>query len=219
MNVFQYPHQTEMSPKLKLTYFDMRGRAESIRLSLEIANIPFEDHRLKREDWPAFKPNTPFGQVPILTIDDKTVLAQSMAILRYVGKLGNLYPQDALQAAFVDQIIHQIADIGDGLVTSFQEKDEVKKMQMREKLANETWPLKFKALEAVLVKFGNGYAVGNQMSIADVLIYTFTWWITSGVLDGIPKTILDQYPTILKVRSQVHEHPKVSEWNAKVNKK
>eukprot|EP00834_Sanchytrium_tribonematis_P003642 NODE_147_length_15617_cov_0.576750.p14 type:complete len:209 gc:universal NODE_147_length_15617_cov_0.576750:14487-15113(+) len=208
-----------MSPKLKLTYFDIRGRAEPIRLALQVANIPFEDHRIKKEEWPNLKPNMPFGQLPVLTIDDKTVLAQSLAILRYIGKLGNLYPQDPLQAAFVDQVIDQIKDIGDSLNATFQEKDDEKKMKMRETLANETWPMKFKALEAVLVKHGNGYAVGNQISIADILLYTFVWAITSGVLDGIPKSLLDGYLTILKVNQQVHDHPKVAEWNAKVNQK
>eukprot|EP00834_Sanchytrium_tribonematis_P008933 NODE_1291_length_1425_cov_0.303167.p1 type:complete len:209 gc:universal NODE_1291_length_1425_cov_0.303167:704-1330(+) len=207
-----------MTPKLELTYFDFRGRAEPIRLALQVANIPFVDHRMKREEWPTLKPNTPFGQVPILTIDDKIVIAQSLAILRYVGKLGNLYPQDSLQAAFVDQVIDQLKEIGDGLTESSQEQDEQKKLNMREKLANETWPVKFKALEAVLVKHGNGYVVGTQMSIADILIYTFSAYITSGILDGIPKTVLDGYTTISKLRKQVGDHPKVAEWNVNFNK-
>lgn len=33
-------------PKLKLTYFDMPGRAGKIRLALHLAQIPFEDQRV-----------------------------------------------------------------------------------------------------------------------------------------------------------------------------
>lgn len=34
-------------PKYTLTYFDMKGRAESLRLAFAIGKIEFEDRRLK----------------------------------------------------------------------------------------------------------------------------------------------------------------------------
>ena len=44
-----------MAPKLKLTYFDGRGRAEISRLVLAAAKRKFEDNRIGFEDWPALK--------------------------------------------------------------------------------------------------------------------------------------------------------------------
>jgi len=48
-------------PKIKLTYFDIEGVAEPIRLALVLSGIPFEDHRIKFDEWPAMKPTTPYG--------------------------------------------------------------------------------------------------------------------------------------------------------------
>ena len=60
----------------KLTYFDVKGRAEITRLLFSYAGIPFVDDRLSREQFAALKPSLPAGQVPVLTIDDSTVIPQ-----------------------------------------------------------------------------------------------------------------------------------------------
>ncbi len=39
----------------KLTYFNLRGKAEIARLILHHAEIPFEDFRLERVEWPQIK--------------------------------------------------------------------------------------------------------------------------------------------------------------------
>ncbi len=36
-------------------YFNLRGRAEVARLILHHAEIPFEDFRFERAEWPALK--------------------------------------------------------------------------------------------------------------------------------------------------------------------
>ena len=53
------------TPKLKLIYFNIKARAEPTRLALHIAGIPFEDVRIKHEEWPALKGSMPLGQVPV----------------------------------------------------------------------------------------------------------------------------------------------------------
>ena len=52
-------------PKLKLTYFNIKARAEPTRLALHIAGIPFEDKRIAHEEWPALKASMPLGQIPV----------------------------------------------------------------------------------------------------------------------------------------------------------
>ena len=43
--------------KLKLTYFNGRGRGEPARLILAQAGVEYEDNRIEFADWPALKPS------------------------------------------------------------------------------------------------------------------------------------------------------------------
>ena len=43
------------TPKYKLTYFNLKARAEPIRLALAAAGVQYEDVRIKFEDWPKIK--------------------------------------------------------------------------------------------------------------------------------------------------------------------
>ncbi|XP_006874764.1 PREDICTED: hematopoietic prostaglandin D synthase [Chrysochloris asiatica] len=42
-------------PNYKLTYFNMRGRAEIIRYIFAYLDINYEDHRIEQADWPEIK--------------------------------------------------------------------------------------------------------------------------------------------------------------------
>lgn len=44
-----------MPPKIKLSYFDIKGVAEPIRFLLAYGKIDYEDHRISLEDWPKVK--------------------------------------------------------------------------------------------------------------------------------------------------------------------
>lgn len=46
-----------MSPKYKLIYFPLEGRAEPIRWLFSLGNIPFEDVRISFEEWGKVKPS------------------------------------------------------------------------------------------------------------------------------------------------------------------
>ena len=47
-------------PKYKLTYFNVRGRAEHTRMLFAAAGVEFEDCRIKKEDWAKLKEGKDF---------------------------------------------------------------------------------------------------------------------------------------------------------------
>jgi len=109
-----------MSLGVKLTYFDIRGLAELPRLLLTVAGVPFTDDRIKfekkedgsfeRGDWEQRKPNTPYGQVPYLTVNG-TQIAQSGAIVRYISHTYGLAGVGAVEHALIDAGYEAVADI------------------------------------------------------------------------------------------------------------
>ncbi len=106
-------------PQLELIYFNIAGKAEAVRLACHYADIPLVDTRFNsRDDFIAMKESgkLPYGQVPVLIVNDKDVIAQSAAIMRYVGRLNpRLYPQDPLVAAKIDSLLDEEIDLFIGL--------------------------------------------------------------------------------------------------------
>jgi hypothetical protein len=44
-------------PEYKVYYFNVKALGEPLRFLMTYGNIPFEDIRVSREDWPALKPS------------------------------------------------------------------------------------------------------------------------------------------------------------------
>ncbi|KAK5972432.1 Glutathione S-transferase [Trichostrongylus colubriformis] len=93
----------------KLIYFNGRGAGEIIRQLFIIAGVEFEDKRLEIEEWPKYKAEMPFNQVPVLEVDGK-LLPQSFAIVRYLARQFGYAGKDAWEEAVVDMIGDQFKD-------------------------------------------------------------------------------------------------------------
>ena len=207
---------------IKLYYFNIPfWRAEVSRLALFIGAIPFEDIRLKEKSYDEFKstgklPNgklPPFRQLPVLEVNGK-IIAQTGAIARYCGKLTGLYPSNNdIDAARIDQIIEAAQDINYIVSISSREKNPEKKKIIREILSTKHLPKWFQFLEN-LIKENNEskWFVGENLTIADLAIWRLLGWLSSGMLDGVPKNILEPYANLKEMRKEIYEHPKVKEW-------
>ena len=201
-------------------------RAEVLRVSLYISGIPFEDIRISREEFinmikTGFLPNgkkVPFHQLPVLEIDDK-IIGQTGAIARYCGKISNLYSNDDFNAAKIDQIIDTATDITNLVSPTIREKNEQKKIEDRKNLTNKLLPRWFKYLENLLSDENSEWFVENKMTIADIAMWRLLGWLTSGIIDGIPTTIVNDFPKLKNVHYNVHHQPKVKEWMMKTYSK
>ena len=196
-------------------------RAEVLRVSLFIRDIPFEDVRVSREEFihlikTGFLPNgkrSPFHQLPVIEVEDK-IIGQTGAIARYCGKVSNLYSDDMLKAAKIDQIIDAATDITNVVSPTIREKDQEKKMEDRKVLVNKLLPRWFRYLENLLSEDDSTWFV-EKMTIADIAMWRLLGWLTSGIIDGIPTSVVDDFPKLKNIHHQVHTHPKVQEWMLK----
>jgi len=195
-------------PSYKLYYFDFDGGAgEPARNAFRLAKIPFEDIRVKHGDWPSMKATDKciYGQMPILEVDG-THYAQSMAILRYVGKLTNMYPSDPIEALRVDELLDALLDIRTKISPTYS-LPEAERIAARQQLAQTFIRPHLEKLDCrVRGNIGSsGYAVGNRLTIADIAIANEIQGLRSGRLDGIDKTIADNLESLDKISTDVHK--------------
>lgn len=199
------------APAIKVTYFDIRGRAEPIRLALVVGGLEFEDERVDFDSWPAMKPKTPYGALPILSVDGK-IVAQSNAILRYVGKMTKLYPECMKMGVQVDEVMDAMEDL---LMATYKNRgeDEEKVRETRVDLVENVLPKLFGGIEKRVALFGDGpFVTGEDVSVADLLIVNYVHLIRCGVLDHVPKDAVDGYSGMIKIYDGVMNIPKVAQW-------
>lgn len=198
--------------KLKLNYFDFDGgRGEPARLALHIGGIAFEDHRIAGKDWPAFRDKTPFLALPTLEVDGQ-VVSQSNSINRYVGKLTGLYPKDDLQAFLCDEVMDAAEDISTRIAQTIDLPEDAKKTA-REELAAGHITRYLEQFQARLKSAGGEYFTDQRFTVADLKVFMLIRWLRSGVLDYIPKDLVDTVaPQLVKHFERVAGHPKVAEY-------
>jgi glutathione S-transferase len=171
----------EGQPKLKLYYFDIKGKGEPIRLLCAYAGLELEDHRFaSRQEFTDLKEagKLAFSQVPMLEVDGKHQLIQTGSILRYLAKLTKIYPEDLLEAATVDAVFDQEADAFVGTtVVSYSTRfgialDGDAKAKAYKSISDEILPRHLGNVEKMLKASSTGWIAGTQEpSPADFIWY------------------------------------------------
>jgi len=204
-------------PTYKLYYYNARGYAEAMRFAFKAYGQEFEDIRFAdREDFLKKKDQFEGGVVPCLEIDGleggKVQIRQSLAILRYLGRVLNMYGENALQAAVIDTVIDDVVEFRQTMLSIFLERDEDKKAELLKSVGEEKLPAFTKKLEAILEKNGSkkapAYFVGSKLSIADILVFD--------VFNGL--SMRKDMKNILKDGTLIAEHNKTVMQNAGIAK-
>ena len=196
-------------PSFKLTYFDIDGgRAEPARLAMHIGDIKFEDYRFTFDRFKEVVSTTPLKQVPTFAIDGKQI-TQCNAILRYIGRMSDLYPTDNFQALLCDEILEAMEDMTHKLVGTFGlEGDELK--NARETLAEGPITRYLNWLQTKLEEQNGEYFVENRLTIADLKVFTWIRALNSGNLDHIPTNLVEDVAPVLNEHcKRVAETPKI----------
>ena len=198
----------------RLIYFVFAGsRGEECRMALHLAGIDFEDVRVKSDDWPAMKANTPFGAMPVLEIPGKAPLAHSNAILVFIGRQHRLHPADAFEAARHEALMCAVEELRHTITPTLRITDPELRRQAREALvANDlrAWG------SQVERQLGDGVFIGGALlQVADLKLYMVVRWLTTGTLDHVPTAVFDRCPKLLRLYRAVGEHEGVKAWLAK----
>jgi len=197
-------------PQYKLTYFDIRGRAEGIRYILKQAGVDFEDNRVSGDTWAAYKPKTPFGQIPVLEVDGK-MLAQSCAIGRYLARAHKLAGCDDWEAARCDMIVDWSIDLLMKLrpaVTAMFGKDMEKMKTEVEAQKKEAIPAFLNEYEKMLKENGSGWFVGKNVTWADLVVAE----LMSRLSEVVDPTILSSHAGVKGHVEKVHALPNIKKW-------
>jgi prostaglandin-H2 D-isomerase / glutathione transferase len=201
---------------IKLTYSDLEGTGEQVRLALALSGTKYEDERIKFPDWPQLKPKMPYGQVPVLTLDGGQTHAQSGALLRWVGKnfSSTLYPDDKLME--IEEAIGVADDMRDSFLPCFYvtmrptmlghaedlpKTDAGKALveKMRKDWVRTELPRFAKYLTDLMDKNGGGLwlASPDGPTIADCKLIPALRAMSRGNVDHVSPQCLDDYPRLV----------------------
>lgn len=195
--------------KYVLTYFNYRARAELARLLFAEHGTQYEDERITSvEQWNRTKPETPFGCLPMLSIDDVTI-CQSLAIARYLAKEFGLAGKTSLEQARTDMIVECVEDMLAPIMPAYREQNPEKKLEMQINYEKEL-PCFMRKMENLLEANDSGseYFVGTEMTWADLAVMNSWHWIPGfGVYPP-----LEKYPKLKTHKERIEAQPRVADW-------
>jgi len=189
----------------KLTYFNIPGRAECIRLIFAHAGVSFTDKRIQGEEWPEFKKQTPWGQIPILETDGNKTLAQTVTICRFLGRRFHLTGKDEWEAVKCDEYVDACNDLFTEWGKYFFEKDAEKKAKLHEEFKANTVPKYLTKFNDVQKKNGGRLLVGTEITWADIFIADKLARLEQS--EG--PNVFDNYQELRQFKQHVLSQPKI----------
>ncbi len=195
----------------EIIYFNSPGLAESSRLCLELSGISWKDTTINNDEYIKLKNDNilPYGLLPILKTSQGTI-AESAALLRYTGALAGLEPENLFMRAKVDEILEIMRGWWESFTPTFYIEDIEKKIISRRNLFEEGGKLDLgmKLLSSLYENSDTGWLANTEfMSIADIKMFTDVFLLFSGQFDGLDKSIILKYPTLLKFHDKMSNVP------------
>ena len=162
-----------MKHKLDLIYFKMRALAEAPRLLLHYTNIEYRyimswDYYYK--EWSEIKSKVPFRQLPMLVVDQKHEICQSIAILTFIEKIAGINISDPILNAKANAVMQSAQELFMPLnpTINFAVGDSFKKKR------EDMMPFlnsRFEDLQRALLDNDNKYYVDDKPRACDFAVY------------------------------------------------
>ena len=195
-------------------YFSVPGRAEASRVALELSSLDWEDVEVNGDTFNQMRNDgdLPWGMLPILQTSNGTI-AESSAILRYAGKFAGLVPEDEYEAAKADEFMDGMGPLARVLDTTFGISDLDERISLRKALfeVGGKGSDNLQLLENKIGESKTGWAANTtNMSIADLKLFTELFALFSGNYDGIEKSVIARYPSLLQYHNKVATEPRIA---------
>lgn len=191
----------------KLYDFLPSGNGYKVRLLLTLLDIPFEIielNILERETrTPEFLAKNPNGKIPLLEIAPDKFLSESNAILYYLARDTEYFPEDkysqaqVMQWLFFEQFSHEpnLATARYWISVLKQPEKYAEQLKQKQKLGNAALQVMEQHLS------DRHYFVAEKYTIADICLYGYTHVAEEGGFD------LCQYPAIQAWLQRVSDRP------------
>lgn len=164
---------------MKLYTYFRSGASWRVRIGLHWKGVPFEsvamDLRTGVQATPEWRARNPQGLIPVLELEDGTLLTQSLAILEW---LEEAYPEKPFLPA--DRILRaRIRAVALAIATDTHPLQNLGVLKRIEALtdadgariwAHDTIARGLQAVEALVANSSGPYAFGAQPTLADILI-------------------------------------------------
>ena len=188
-----------------LTYFDVRGRAEVIRLILEETATPYQERRVQVHEWPALKPTLPFEQLPSYQEDDLFIV-QSHAIYRYLARKHGLCGATEAERIRCDVIEEAFVDAQNNLGTFYWSPQFASQRDEYERTA---LPKLLRGLQTLLVGCRNGsaYWLGDQLSLADFVAWHFLDYVRP-----FSQRTIERFPALHGFKQRIEARPRIAQY-------
>jgi glutathione S-transferase len=179
------------------------GNCYKVKLLLDLLGEPYDwvhvDVVAGQARLPAFRALNANAKVPILELDDGTVLAESNAILFYLADGSPYLPAERLQRARVlqwqcfEQYSHEPFIAVNRFIRRFQGMPEARRAEFEGNMAGG-----YRALDVMEEHLGERpFFVGDTLTIADISLFAYTHVADEGAFD-------------------LSGHPAVGRWLARV---
>jgi glutathione S-transferase len=186
-----------------LTYFNVRGRAEVIRLLLEETATPYRERRVEVHEWPELKPTMPFGQMPIYEEGD-LFICQSHAIYRHLARIHNLYGRNEREHVRCDMIEEVFVD-AQNVVAGFMWRPDF--AEKRAEFERTTLTESLTRLERMFVqnRDGTGYWVGDDLTFVDFLM-----WHHLDYIRPLSQATLERFVALYAFKKRIEARPRIA---------
>uniref|UniRef100_F1S7C8 glutathione transferase n=1 Tax=Sus scrofa TaxID=9823 RepID=F1S7C8_PIG len=159
-----------MATKPKLHYPNGRGRMESVRWVLAAAGVEVPSLPIAVSAQISSIPGNHllFQQVPMVEIDGMK-LVQTRSILHYIADKHHLFGKDLKERTLIDMYVEGTLDLLELIIMHpFLKPDDQQKevVNMAQKAIIRYFPV----FEKVLRGHGQRFLVGNQLSLADIIL-------------------------------------------------